>query len=195
MLADTLRVDRISAGSTQSGLRDKLKQATAAAHAGLDTEFSALDLNSPDDYRRFLETNAAALLPLEAALEEAGVARSFADWPERSRTAAIQADLDLLGGACRPLCRAGTFDRNGMLGAMYVLEGSRLGAKFLLRAVAGNPLIAPATSYLSHGAGKPLWRTFLLRLESEPVTPEDEAEIVRGAHLAFAMFAEAVRQA
>jgi heme oxygenase len=36
-----------------------------------------------------------------------------------------------------------------------------------------------------------LWGSFLLRLESEPVTPTDEAEIIGGAHHAFAMFSEA----
>ena len=195
MLADTLRIDRTSAEIAGTGLRDKLKQATAAAHANLDGKFSALDLNSVSDYRRFLEANAAALLPLEAMLEAAGVARIFTDWPERSRSAAIHLDLRRLGGNVSPFDPVGPLDRNGVLGAMYVLEGSRLGAKFLLRMVAGNPLIGPATSYLSHGAGKPLWRTFLLHLESEPVTPEDELEIVRGAHIAFALFAEAARQA
>src|SRR5262249_52367099 len=158
-------------------------------------QFSALDLNDVGDYRRFLQASAAALMPLEAALEAGGVARIFPDWPQRSRSDAIKADLDRVDGAARPLCSAGPLDRNGVLGVMYVLEGSRLGAKFLLRGVANNPLIAPATFYLSHGAGKPLWQTFLLHLESEPVTPDDEAEIVRGAHLAFAMFAEAARQA
>jgi heme oxygenase len=48
-----------------------------------------------------------------------------------------------------------------------------------------------ATTYLSHGAGKPLWRDFLLHLESEPLAPDDETEITLAAHHAFAMFAEA----
>jgi heme oxygenase (biliverdin-IX-beta and delta-forming) len=76
---------------------------------------------------------------------------------------------------------------------MYVLEGSRLGAKYLLRAVAagGDPKIAAATRYLSHGAGLRLWPAFLQTLEDQPVTPQDEAAIIAGAHLAFALFAEA----
>ena len=84
-------------------------------------------------------------------------------------------------------------NRREMLGAMYVLEGSRLGAKYLLRIVAGcgEPQVAAATNYLEHGNGLPLWRTFLERLEREAVTPDGEAELISGAQRAFAMFARA----
>jgi heme oxygenase len=196
MLVDALRTDRPSVDSARPGLRDKLKRATAAAHRSLDAQFSTFDLTGIRGYRRFLEASAAALLPLEAALEEAGVTAVFRDWPERSRRAAIKADLERLSGAAHPLCDVEPLSRNALLGVMYVLEGSRLGAKFLLRAHGGgDPRIAEAASYLRHGADRPLWRTFLLRLESEPVTGDDEAEIIRGAHLAFAMFAEAAARA
>jgi len=191
MLVDALPNDSTCVERAADGLREKLRQATTAAHRSLDAEFSDFDLTSLRGYRRFLEASAAALLPLESALEQAGVAHVFPDWPERSRSRAIKADLDRLDGVARPLCGAGPLNRNSVLGVMYVLEGSRLGAKFLLRSIAGNPLLERATRYLGHGAGKPLWRNFLLRLESEPVASDDEAEITRGAHHAFAMFAEA----
>jgi heme oxygenase (biliverdin-IX-beta and delta-forming) len=176
-----------------SGLREKLKQSTAAAHRRLDATFSGFDLTGVDGYRRFLEASAAALLPLEAALEDAGIEAIFCDWPERRRGAAVASDLACLGSAARPLCDVEPLSRNSMLGVMYVLEGSRLGAKYLLRSIAdrGDPRISASTRYLNHGAGKPLWRSFLLHLESEPVTQADEAEIIRGAHHAFAMFSEA----
>jgi heme oxygenase len=80
-----------------------------------------------------------------------------------------------------------------VLGVMYVLEGSRLGAKYLLRAIdaGSDPQIAAATRYLRHGVGLRLWPNFLQTLENQPVTPQDEAAIIAGAHLAFALFAEA----
>ena len=191
LLDDALRTDRTCAESAGPGLRERLKLATSADHRSLDAQFSDFDLTSLRGYRRFLEASAAALLPLEAAMEQAGVGRIFPDWPERSRSRAIEADLDRLDGVARPLCRVGLLNRNNVLGVMYVLEGSRLGAKFLLRSIAGNPLLERASRYLRHGAGQPLWRNFLQRLESEPVAPDDEPEITRGAHHAFAMFAEA----
>jgi heme oxygenase (biliverdin-IX-beta and delta-forming) len=193
MLMASLPTDVSLAEKGASGLREKLKQSTAAAHRQLDGTFSGFDLTSASGYRRFLEASAAALLPLEAALERAGVETILPDWPERVRSKAIAADLAVLGGQARPLCAVKPLSRNAVLGATYVLEGSRLGAKYLMRAIAehGDPLILAATNYLGHGAGQPLWRTFLARLESEPVTPADEAEVIRGAHHAFAMFSEA----
>ncbi|MGY3548501.1 MULTISPECIES: biliverdin-producing heme oxygenase [unclassified Bradyrhizobium] len=176
-----------------SGLREKLRFATAGAHRDIDARFGAFDLTSIDGYRRFLEASAAALLPLETALERAGVADIFPDWPRRSRGSAIAEDLDRIGGEAHPSPPIAPLDRNGVFGTMYVLEGSRLGAKYLLRTVAdcGEPVVASATNYLKHGSGQPLWRTFLGKLESQMVTPQDEAEIISGARRAFAAFASA----
>jgi heme oxygenase len=180
-------------GFSPGGLREKLKTATAAAHRALDERFGAFDLTNIAGYRRFLEANAAALLPLEAGLERAGVVHLFADWRQRSRRAAMTADLDCIGGAANPLPPTTPMSRREMLGAMYVLEGSRLGAKYLLRVVAdcGEPQILAATNYLRHGNGIPLWRGFLEKLEREPVAPDGEAEVISGAQRAFAMFARA----
>ncbi|WP_312016944.1 biliverdin-producing heme oxygenase [Bradyrhizobium jicamae] len=174
-------------------MRERLKHAIAHAHRDLDARYAAYRLTSVDGYCRFLEASAAALLPLEAALDRAGVADLFLDWPRRLRRAAITADLDRIGGVAHPLQSPALLGRNGVLGTMYVLEGSRLGAKYLLRTIAdcGEPRIAAATRYLSHGSGQPLWRTFLARLESEQVTPNDEVEIISGAQSAFDMFARA----
>ena len=88
--------------SSDVGLREKLKRATSSAHRALDARLSRFDLASLEGYRRFLEANAAALLPLEAALERAGVARIFCDWPQRSRRTTILADLKHLGSRLQP---------------------------------------------------------------------------------------------
>jgi len=193
MLMSPLPDDASLAEREAAGLREKLKQSTAAVHRRLDATFSEFDLTGISGYRRFLEASAAALLPLEAALERSGVVDVFPDWPQRSRAAAIADDLGRIGGIACPLPPPAPLSRNEMLGAMYVLEGSRLGARYLLRAIAdcGEPTIAEATRYLGHGSGLPLWRTFLAKLESEPVTSRDEAEIISGARNAFAMFARA----
>jgi heme oxygenase (biliverdin-IX-beta and delta-forming) len=197
MLAAALPDDVTVVGREASGLRAKLRQSTAAAHRRLDAGFSAFDLTSLQGYRRFLEASAAALLPLETALDEGGIDALFPDWPQRSRRAAIISDLDRLDTTARPLCRVAPLERDGLLGVMYVLEGSRLGAKFLLRTIAerGDARIKAATDYLRHGADKPLWQDFVHRLEGEPVTAADEAAIIRGARGAFAMFAEAAARA
>ena len=179
------------------GIRDRLKQATAEAHRDLDGRLGALGLGRLQDYRQFLEISAAALLPLEAALEAAGVAAIFTDWPWRSRRAAIAADLARVGGSLRRLEDQPALNRNAVFGALYVLEGSRLGAKYLLRTVtlSTDPAISLATAYLGHGAGQHFWQGFVHALEHAPFTPDDEAEIIAGAHLAFSMFARSAERA
>ena len=153
---------------------------------------SAFDLTVSSGYRRFLRASAGALLPLEAALVDAGVAKMFSDWPERTRSAAIAADLDQLGGTAHATVSVRPLTASGIIGTMYVLEGSRLGAKFLLKAVAAaaDPRIREATAYLSHGSGKRLWQSFLSKLACEESC--DEGEAIEAARSAFAAFERAV---
>ncbi len=197
MLLDAISNDPFCAGSTQ-GIRERLKRATAAAHHALDERLGGWDLSTTTDYRRFLLASAAALLPLENALEQAGVDTLIEDWAQRRRTQAIITDLADLGdtfvsggAALRPL------DRAGMLGTLYVLEGSRLGAVYLLRVVsaAADPRVRRATRYLRHGAGQGLWRSFLARLADEPATPEGESRMIETARMAFVTFATAMASA
>ncbi|WP_349509830.1 biliverdin-producing heme oxygenase [Bradyrhizobium sp. STM 3809] len=181
-----------------TGIRDRLKAATAPAHHALDERLGRLDLTTTAHYRRFLQASAAALLPLEQMLDDAGVADIIGDWSSRRRTDAVRADLAALDGTIAPLdLAAQTFDRPFALGTLYVLEGSRLGAAYLLRVVsaAADPRVRRATRYLRHGAGQGLWSSFLSQLAREPLTPEDEGRVIAGAHAAFAMFALAMAAA
>ena len=77
---------------------------------------------------------------------------------------------------------------------MYVLEGSRLGAQVLLKSVArsSDAAVAQATAYLSHGAGRHLWQSFLALLERHAETMSDDMGPVDGARRAFDLFAEAI---
>lgn len=175
-----------------TGLRHRLRIATGPAHRRLDMRLDRFDLSRLTDYRQFLAINAAALLPLEDALLDAGVIEEFPDWPQRSRTAAILSDLARLDSKPQPLRQAAPLDSDGVLGTMYVLEGSRLGAKILLRTVtnSSDPLVAGTTEYLRHGAGQDLWRSFLVTLgKYAPVS--SEAGVVNAALRAFTLFDEA----
>ncbi|WP_143846201.1 biliverdin-producing heme oxygenase [Bradyrhizobium cosmicum] len=182
-------------GRSFPGFRERLRDATATAHRDLDAQLTSFDLAALSGYRRFLQASAGALLPLEAALVDAGVARMFPDWPVRSRSAAITADLGRLGSAAQSMVRVQPLTRSGVLGTMYVLEGSRLGAKFLLKTVAdaADPRIGEATTYLAHGAGQWLWQSFLTKLEAEQACDEDEA--IESASAAFAAFEQAADRA
>lgn len=114
-----------------------LRDRTAEAHERLDALFGGFDLADRASYARFLAAHAEAIIPLEAALDRAGAARVLADWPGRRRGDALRADLADLAAA--PLAPAppvllASGDPQ-LLGALYVLEGSRLGGRFLARQV------------------------------------------------------------
>lgn len=179
-----------------AGLRLCLRSVTAAAHNRLDARFRSLDLTGLAGYRQFLEANAAALLPLETALAHARVGRIVPDWAARSRQAAILDDLARTGGKMEPLPLPGPLDFGGVLGTMYVLESSRLGATALLNLVqrSNEPAVLCATAYLRHGAGHDFWQSFLTALESHPATLH-EPSAIDGAIRAFEMFERAAARA
>jgi heme oxygenase len=164
----------------------------------LDKQFGKFDLRQRSGYRRFLEASAAALLPLEDALVHAGVEHIFPDWTLRSRRRAILHDIARIGGVVHPLAALPKLNFGQVLGTMYVLEGSRLGAQVLLKTVSqsSDPAVAAATAYLGHGAGQHLWRSFLVMLERHGATLKrtlsSEKDVVDGARQAFALFAHAV---
>jgi heme oxygenase (biliverdin-IX-beta and delta-forming) len=176
--------------ATRHSLRSYLRAATGDDHAGLDARLSALDWGSVHDYRRFLEASAAALLPIEAALSDANVIRIFPDWERRTRGPAILRDLECIGGFVPQLGEQPRLSFEGVLGTMYVLEGSRLGSKVLLARIveAANPTILGATAYLSHGSGQKLWQTFVDKLEQH-ATQIERAAVASAARRTFRLFA------
>lgn len=177
-------------------IRSLLKEATAADHGRLDGLLAAFDLQTLAGYRRFLEINAAALIPLERALVAGAVDELLPDWERRARSDAMLTDLAAIGGTARPLAQPqfdSTFD---LLGTLYVLEGSRLGAAYLIKNVrrSADPRVSSAIAYLGHGAGGQLWPSFVALLEGYADELADPVEIVEPAKRAFELFAEAVVQ-
>jgi heme oxygenase len=174
-------------------LRSILRDATAAEHARLDARLGALDLCTAADYRRFLEITAAALLPLEQALVNAGVRDVLPDWNHRARSKSILRDLSHLGGTPRRLDAPDLPDRFAVLGTLYVLEGSRLGAAYLLSKVreCNDPAVSDNTAFLSHGAGRSLWSGFLAVLERHIGELAHEEDIIGPARRAFSLFKQA----
>lgn len=114
--------------------RQSLRAATADDHARVDRLFGALDLADRGDYGRFLRAQAEAHLAVEAELDRRGVQNLVADWSERRRGDALRADLRALGVEVPEPAQSPSLDSEAaILGALYVLEGSRLGGAYLRR--------------------------------------------------------------
>jgi heme oxygenase len=172
-------------------VRQFLRSATAVIHQRLDLAAALMRLDTADGYRRFLAGHAAALLPLERELGEAGIVSVLADWPERTRTAALRADLSDLKQGFDPLDPPLLDCGAAILGAAYVLEGSRLGASIIRQSVgAGFPM-----RYLQHGEGRKFWPSFLAHLEDDQSVRARPEAARAGALAAFSMFETALKRA
>ena len=177
-------------------IRSLLREATASAHGRIDDAFTRLNLGQRSDYCRFLAAHASVILPLEALAGQAGAGQILEDWPSRRRSGALQDDLAALGLQpppplpLEPNCIGSYGGPAWVLGVLYVLEGSRLGAQVLRhRVLAGlDAECRAATAYLSHGMGQALWPSFLTQLAASPYAKGDTGPVIEGAHDAFAAF-------
>lgn len=169
--------------------RAALRAATAGEHERVDALFAAYPIGGMEGYRRFLLAQASAFLPVEAALEEGGIERLVPDWPARRRSAALLSDLAALGAAPPAPVPAPPLGTDAaMLGALYVLEGSRLGGALLKRAI---PAEAPR-AFLDAPQPKGAWRTFLEYLEKLLYESAQE-DAISAARLVFDRFEAAGR--
>lgn len=122
-------------------VRDALKRVTRDVHDRLDASLSSYRLDDRDDYRAFLIAQAAAFLPIERALSEAGAAQLVPGWAATLRSPSLLDDLAALGASdIREVVPPSYAGEEEVLGGIYVLEGSRMGAAVLARTIpAGFP--------------------------------------------------------
>lgn len=166
-----------------------LREGTREDHERVDAAFAAFDLANRRHYAAFLHAHAEVLLPLEAALDAGGAERITPDWAERKRAPRIREDLAFLRDmtmqappAAPPEWRLDT--PQAVAGALYVLEGSRLGGKFLARQL---PVDFPR-AYLASDQAAEKWRNLLDRIDMILYEPAPLQSALAAARHAFAAF-------
>lgn len=189
---------------SQSTIRKLLQDATAPVHQRLHHHPGlaavASGTISRDDYICLLMRLYGFHRPFDDRVCDAGsVFETGLDLGMRKRAAHIAQDLATLGIdetelADLPLCDdiVRPTSSGGLLGALYVVEGSTLGGLMLARAL--SSLFGPETmdgrrffcGYGErHGA---MWRDFVIRLEASAETPDQRTEIVNSATKTFHSF-------
>lgn len=125
----------------------------------------------------------------ERALESAGAETVVAGWKDRRRADALLADIAAMGLAKPEPATPPVFQSEaGILGGVYVLEGSRLGGAMLVRTVApGLP-----TSFLTPGNPAD-WRAFISLLGERLSLDIQLAEAATAAQAVFALFEQSAR--
>lgn len=167
---------------TAADARHTLKSGTAAAHRALEDVVGPL--KGRGDYVAYVRGLHAFRAPLEAALDQA----AFAPWAPTTLAETLAEDLSHIGAA--PLAPepapSGLDDRGAALGALYVLEGSTLGARLLLVQVQALGLDAQggAKHLWRQAAALENWRAFLPLLSGADA--RDMARVTAGANAAFA---------
>lgn len=172
-----------------------LRQRTEPLHALVEQRMGAHDPADPAGYRRFLSAQWRAVATCEKALMRISGALSAGTADRQRRTVSLRHDMSAL--AIR-LSAAGPEEPPPLsafagLGLLYVLEGSRLGARVLARRLQTNPcsLCRSANRFLSHGGEQQPWRSFLPRLNATATTEQQRQEMFDGATFAFAAFLQA----
>jgi heme oxygenase len=139
---------------------------------------------------RLLTIHYDALMLFVPALERAGVEHVCPEWEGRSRLAALEKDLRAL--SLRPNTHPAyppSFVREPEIwGALYAVEGSRLGNRIILRRVIerGSEAERRATQFLAHGLeDHTAWGGFLARLEALQYCGEPFESAVLGAERVF----------
>ena len=169
--------------------RTALRTATAKKHDAVDAAFGHFDLTDPAAYGRFLTAHARALPAVEKALEACDTIPAFAP-----RTEALAADLAALGLAMpEPLPLAPPENEAAAFGALYVIEGSRLGGAMLAKQVPdGLP-----HAYLSAIHPPGAWRAFGETLDRAEKAggPGWLERAIAAAEATFDLYAEAAEHA
>jgi heme oxygenase len=183
----------IDLGVTVRGLAHEIiRHHTRPLHDALDSRLVLSKIGCRTGYIDYLLINSACV-PIEQALEHAGIRRVLPDWESRRRRAALTEDLAAFG-VQMPSFFALTInsDIGSLLGWSYVLEGSRLGANVILQTVmrGPEPEIRQATAFLRHGDGAHLWEGFKARLCQINDSPEAITRACICANEAFQRFIE-----
>lgn len=173
----------------------RLKQATAATHERLDNAVMACrPFEDKSRYGRFLQMQWAFHRDVDALFANEKLGEILPDLNGRRRLSLVDQDLADLEIEISKTEEGPVFDGRRPvtiaegLGWLYVVEGSNLGAAFLLK-FAGQ-LGLSETFGARHLAGAPEgrgrhWRTFTEALDGLTLSEEDEEVLVSSARKAF----------
>ncbi|MFA1030269.1 Heme oxygenase [Pseudomonas syringae pv. helianthi] len=172
----------------------RLNQITHAPHETLDKAVKAhAPFETLASYARFVVAQYLFQAELQSLYNEPALQAIISDLPARCRAAQARADLSDLNVDIPPPV-AGAVPGSSTaeaLGWLFVSEGSKLGAAFLIkRAEALNLNHSFGARHLGEPAGGRAagWKAFVGALDELTLTAEQEAELDRGAIAAFERF-------
>ncbi|WP_043308768.1 biliverdin-producing heme oxygenase [Pseudomonas sp. ML96] len=174
----------------------RLNQATHAPHARLDSTVKAQDpFSSRENFSPFVQAQYLFQSELQALYQNAELIATFPDLAARCRARQAEADLADLGAAV-PAAVEGApanLSRAEALGWLFVSEGSKLGAAFLIKRVAALGLTETfGARHLAEPEGGRAagWKLFTHTLDALELSEEEDRAAEAGALAAFERFAD-----
>ena len=179
----------------------RLNQITTAPHTRLDALVKAhAPFETQPNFARFVVAQYLFQSELVALYNDADLIKIVPDLAERCRADAARLDLADLGtdvpapvpGAVQNPSKAEA------LGWLFVSEGSKLGAAFLIKRAVGLGL---SETFGARHLGEPAggraegWKRFTRTLDSLEFSAEEEADVEKGAINAFMRFTVLLEQA
>ncbi|KAB0680399.1 biliverdin-producing heme oxygenase [Aureimonas leprariae] len=185
----------------EPSLRSRLRAETRPAHERLDASFAGLAEGDPTDYGLFLRMNEACHGAIEPLLAASPLAAARPRSAAGDLHAAALADVEAMRlrrivPAAFPLAKP-TLAQS--LGIAYVVEGSKLGARQILRRLrkaADEETDRLPVAFLERAAGgADGFKAFLEMAETLVATRAEQDVAVEAADATFGYFLDVVRRA
>lgn len=183
----------------ESTRRHRLRDATRDSHKRVDDLVQAAGfLACQERYPAFLQGSWFARVRLERILDEYQAIRLFHQWPKRRIAELLRRDYRDVTG--RDLHEIGSppgavplLSNAELLGILYVLEGSSLGARLIARAVTsmGFGPTWGARHLARQNESQDAWTSYVAKLEDYPMSDTDEERCVSAASQTFRLFEQA----
>ncbi|WP_460121577.1 biliverdin-producing heme oxygenase [Pseudomonas sp. S2_C03] len=179
----------------------RLNQITHEPHSKLDALVKAhAPFETQANFARFVVAQYLFQSELVALYNDADLVAIVPDLPARCRAEAAKADLaDLDTEVPAPVAGAvNNPSKAQALGWLFVSEGSKLGAAFLIKRAVGLGL---SETFGARHLGEPAggraqgWKTFVKTLDELELSATEEAELDKGAIDAFNRFTVLLEQA
>ena len=172
----------------------RLNQITNEPHQKLDALVKAhKPFDEVANFARFVVAQYLFQSELKALYTDPALKQIVPDLPERCRAEQAKADLaDLNTAVPAPVPGAvNSPSKAEALGWIFVSEGSKLGAAFLIKRAVGLGL---SDTFGARHLGEPAggraegWKSFIKTLDGLELTAEEEADLDKGAVAAFERF-------
>lgn len=202
--AATRPVEKLRAGPPPGGpsLRALLREGTATRHQRLDVSFAGMtDADDARQYHRFIRMNHAChacLEPLVATLADRLGEPTLAE--RQPLLNALASDMQSMGLAPVDAGRLGVdaTDLPAAAGLVYVLDGSRLGARFIHREFIQKDLARRwpgiSAAYLAAASGADAFGDRMAGLSDRVESQRARDRAIATAQAAFALFEAAYKE-